>query len=336
MPVSVFGVRVCSLAVKIYETGHSADRTADVMREVMWEVHVLRQIRQPQFHVATLLDAIEFPDAAYVVMERYNGPDLQEYIQAQPSGVLSEARARRFFCHMLAGIRHAHTRGFLHCDVKPANVRLNAACDVAVVVDWGMARSIHTSRESISRGTPSYASPEQLTGHNPEQAWGMPSLGPAADVWSLGASLHQMIRGGVPFGGDSFEELIGNVMRRRYKTSRSGRPVVDASAAAQRVIDSMLQILPSERASIDELCADPWVVVDGHLPPPVPLPPVTGIIKGADALVAPSPLRELMLRHQDTLLKVGYALLVVGTLLAHSYYAGGEDALGLEHDVRES
>lgn len=69
------------LAVKIYNTGHSADRGGSAMRDVMWEVHVLRQVRHP--HVARLLDAIEFTDAVYIVMERYEGPSLEDFIQAR-------------------------------------------------------------------------------------------------------------------------------------------------------------------------------------------------------------------------------------------------------------
>ena len=162
----------CELAVKVYETGHSADRGAGaVMRQVMWEVHVMRQIQHP--HIARLCDAIEFTDAVYVVMERYEGPCLHEHIHAQPGAALGEAHARRLFCRVLAAVRHAHACGFIHADVKPANVRLSRACDAALLVDWGMARSIsYQPEEVISVGTPAYASPEQLTGVSPEQAWG--------------------------------------------------------------------------------------------------------------------------------------------------------------------
>ena len=219
------------LAVKLYETGHSADRGAGaVMRDVMWEVHVLRQIAHA--HIVRLCDSIEFTDACYVVMVRYDGPDLHEHIHAQPRGALCEADARRLFGHLLDAVRHAHSRGFLHCDLKPANVRLNAACDTAVVVDWGMARAItQQPEENICCGSPLYASPEQLTGQNPEQAWGRAVLSPAADVWSLGATLHEMLAGTPPFGGGSMEELVANVMQVRAQNSlrrpRAPAPTLD-------------------------------------------------------------------------------------------------------------
>jgi len=250
------------------------------MRDVMWEVFVLRQVQHT--HICRLCDSIEFTDAVYVVMERYEGPSLQQHIHSQPTGTLTDVNACRFFCHLLAALRHAHSRGFLHCDVKPENVRLNAACDTAVLVDFGMARALlqHGGADgigSIARGTPAYASPEQLTGHNPEQAFGEAELEPAADVWSLGATLFEMVHGHVPFGGESFEALVTNVMQLRFATAAT--PAVP-SAEASRVVGATLQILPSDRLTIAQLCEDDWVARSGQLPPAVPLPRIMVSGKG--------------------------------------------------------
>ena len=110
------------LAVKVYHTGHSADRSSEKMKEVMWEVHVLRQVQHP--HIVRLCDTIEFTDAVYVVMERYNGPCLLDHIAAQPDGRLPETSACRLFSHMLAALRHALDRGFIQ---YVSHVRLGAS-----------------------------------------------------------------------------------------------------------------------------------------------------------------------------------------------------------------
>lgn len=152
--------------------------------------------------------------------------------------MLDEAAACAFFCHILSALRHAHSRGFLHCDVKPQNVRLDRLCERAVLVDWGMAR--HRDRQAglvISQGSPAYASPEQLTGHNVDDAFGAARLLPATDVWSLGATLYEMVVGDPPFGGESFDELVSNVLRLNYS-------LPDAlSVDIRRVIDSVLQVI---------------------------------------------------------------------------------------------
>ena len=172
---------------------------------------MLRQLQHP--HVVRLCDVVEMADTVYVVMERLQGPDLLEHIQAQPRGALAEPAAAPLFAHVLSALRHAHNRGFLHCDLKPANVRLDAACERAVLVDWGMARRTDAQSGGISQGTPAYASPEQLTGHNVGCAFGTARLMPATDVWGLGATLYEMVAGSPPFGGADFAELTSNVLR---------------------------------------------------------------------------------------------------------------------------
>ena len=219
-----------------------------------------------------MTQAVEFVDAVYVVMEQYEGPDLQAHVCAQPGGALTESSARRFFCHILAALRHAHDRGFIHCDVKPSNVRLNAGCDKAVLVDWGMARSLNgTQKAVITQGSPAYASPEQLTGYNPEQAWGeAPRLCAAADVWSLGVTLYEMLAGNPPFRGSSFEELVASVMRLAYDDTFAGK--VGLSSEAKKLVSGILQLRPSERSTVVELCSEPWTLAGGDLPAVVELP----------------------------------------------------------------
>ena len=206
---------------------------------------------------------VELADAVYVVMERVEGPDLHDYIDEQPGGVLSERVARHFFRHILAALRHAHGRGFLHCDLKPANVRLQKGRDgamTAVLVDWGLARQIDKQPAFMQEGTALYASPEQLTGYNADQAWGRAKLGPPADIWALGVTLYQMLIGAVPFVGATHDELVANALALNYSLPDK------LSLQARQLVDSMLQVVPSDRANLKELCCDPWTVADGPMP----------------------------------------------------------------------
>ena len=197
--------------------------------------------------------------------------DLADFIVSQPRGRLEETDTRRLFRHLLSALRHAHARGFLHGDLKPANVRLRERQDgsgligSAVLVDWGMARRIDDRKTSLQMGTPLYASPEQLTGYSADQALGRGRLGAAADVWSLGVTLYEMLVGRPPFAGDTHEKLTSNVLGLNYELPDW------LSMEARQLIDSILQTLACDRATVEEVCEDAWTVHDeGPMPPMKP------------------------------------------------------------------
>ena len=128
-----------------------------------------------------------------------------------------------------------------------------------MLVDWGMARRTDAQSGGISQGTPAYASPEQLTGHNVGSAFGTARLMPATDVWGLGATLYEMVAGSPPFGGADFAELTSNVLRLNYRLPD------ELSVEVRRLIDGMLQINPNDRSSVEDLCREPWVAASGGL-----------------------------------------------------------------------
>lgn len=247
------------LAVKVIHKG-AAEALGDVEHSVMWEVHVLQQLHHQ--NIVRVMDVIEVVDATYIIMERVDGPELTEYLLSFPECRLALDKARVIFCHVLSALRHAHRNGFLHCDVKPDNVRLNKACDHAVLTDWGYARTPGMRPETYMCGTPAYASPEQLTGYSPDSVTGRRMLCAATDVWSLGVTFFVMVCGHLPFYSDDHETLVRLVLSTRYQ-------VADCVCREDaELIQSMLQLAPQDRASIDELCALPFLVATNALEPP--------------------------------------------------------------------
>jgi serine/threonine protein kinase len=159
--------------------------------------------------------------------------------------------------------------GFVHCDVKPANVRLHPRLEYhslhAVLLDWGYARRIGDQSEPITQGSPAYAAPEQLTGYSTDGVCARASLRPAVDVWSLGATLCEMLSGAPPFGGRDFERLKANVLGLHFVASAC---TIRPGSAARDLMDAMLQIHPTDRASLPDCCVHAWVQGCGELPPP--------------------------------------------------------------------
>ncbi len=146
----------------------------------------------------------------------------------------------RRFVDVCNAIDYAHDRGVLHRDLKPGNVMLGKHGET-LVVDWGLAKATSAKPEldpyatmgplselPISKaetgsgsetrygqfiGTPAYAPPEQILGQ-------LDKLGPASDVYSLGAILYELLTGKVPITGKTLEELIRKSTTGDYPSPR--------------------------------------------------------------------------------------------------------------------
>src|SRR5262249_6773821 len=126
-------------------------------------------------------------------------------------------------------IAYAHSRGVLHRDLKPANVMLGRYGET-LLVDWGLAKALgeHSAQsvgdatvepalvpglaDGVERqagaalGTPAYMSPEQALGR-------LDRLGPASDIYSLGATLYTLLTGRAPVEGKDTAEVLRMAQR---------------------------------------------------------------------------------------------------------------------------
>jgi serine/threonine protein kinase/tetratricopeptide (TPR) repeat protein len=131
------------------------------------------------------------------------------------------------FVDVCDAIAYAHSRGVLHRDLKPANIMLGAYGET-LIIDWGLAKAVgrrdpasadneHTlvppsgdSREPTVAGhvlgSPRYMSPEQAEGM-------LDSLGPATDIYGLGATLYALLTGDAPVAGSTVEEVLTKVRK---------------------------------------------------------------------------------------------------------------------------
>jgi eukaryotic-like serine/threonine-protein kinase len=132
-------------------------------------------------------------------------------------------RAVGLVCEAVA---YAHARGVLHRDLKPANVMLGPYGEV-LVMDWGLARAADAPADEPGRakGSPAFMSPEQASGH-----WDR--VGPAADVYSLGATLYYVLAGRPPYEGDSGREVISKVIAGHFPPPRTVNPTAPGSLNA--------------------------------------------------------------------------------------------------------
>ena len=140
-------------------------------------------------------------------------------------------------------VAYAHSRGYLHRDLKPEHILLGDF-DVTLVVDWGLTKRWSDSeatprpaglearqdpdselRTETGIGTLGYASPEQQAGE-----WVL--VGPTSDVFSLGATLYVLLTGQQPFPGSSNAEVLARVKRGELIPPRKKNPRVPRSLEA--------------------------------------------------------------------------------------------------------
>ncbi|MCA9122823.1 MAG: protein kinase, partial [Planctomycetales bacterium] len=173
------------------------------------------------------------------------------------------------FVDVCQAISYAHSRGVLHRDLKPGNIMLGKYGET-LVVDWGLAKvrgrgdSQSSSEETTLRpasgsgvaptmmgsaiGTPAYMPPEQAAGRHDE-------LGPASDVYSLGATLYHLLAGRAPFTARDLATVIQDVQHGRFPPPRSLQP--DVPRPLEAVCLKSMALKPTERyGSPQELSDD--------------------------------------------------------------------------------
>jgi serine/threonine-protein kinase len=147
------------------------------------EARTLAALRHP--HIVEVFDAHLDDHQPYLVMELVDGPTLSQLMPLPPEQAVDYA------LQIAAALAHSHANGVIHCDIKPDNILIDQAGHVKLL-DFGISMVGGQACEGAVLGSPHYIAPERVLGT---------PLTPAADVYSLGIVLFQMITGVVPFDG---------------------------------------------------------------------------------------------------------------------------------------
>lgn len=153
--------------------------------------------------IVKLIYAFQTKKKLYFVMDYCSGGEL--FYHLGRAGRFSENRTRFYAAEIVLALEHLHTLGIVYRDLKPENVMLDAKGHI-VITDFGLSKEgieDNTSAHSFC-GTPEYLAPEILTrsGH-----------GRAADWWSLGALMYEMLTGMPPFYSRNRERLFVKILK---------------------------------------------------------------------------------------------------------------------------
>jgi eukaryotic-like serine/threonine-protein kinase len=151
-------------------------------------------------------------------------------------------------------VAYAHSRGVIHRDLKPENIMLGKFGET-LVVDWGIAKSSSAiepespgiqapdadsslTRPGAAVGTPRYMSPEQAAGD-------LDRVGPASDVYGLGATLYAVLVGHGPFSDSGVPDMLDRVRRGIFPSPRRLRPSIDP--ALESICLKAMALKPDDR-----------------------------------------------------------------------------------------
>jgi serine/threonine protein kinase len=216
------------------DTG-DADNYRWGLQEFLKEARALAQFKHT--HIVRVLRFLEANGTAYMAMEYEEGESLAGFL-ARHGGFLSEPLLLNVFLPVLNGLQAVHDAGLLHLDIKPDNIylRRNGA---PMLIDFGSARQRSNANRSQKVAlTPGYAALEQYPGNG--------DLGPAADVYSMGATLYRCITGQEPV--DARERVNG--LKKLHldplvPATRFERPVYSRHIRA--CVDAALQLKAADR-----------------------------------------------------------------------------------------
>jgi serine/threonine-protein kinase len=226
------GSRVAVKLLKPTAVGRDIDRA-----RFKREAETASELRHPNL-VAILDHGEDESGAPYLVSELMEGRSLDEELRSRRKLPVEETLA--YLLPVTGGLAHAHDRGVIHRDVKPGNIFLcrgESGERSAKLLDFGVATSIDATRltaSNVAVGTLHYMAPEQITGIE---------VGPAIDVWAMGAVLYRCLSGTVPYARKNVSEQLRCITRDPVRPLSESLPGIDAGfcATVERALQQNLQ-----------------------------------------------------------------------------------------------
>lgn len=216
------------------------------------EVKILEDMRAAAHrHLMHAEDVLEDRTHVHIVQPLMNGGSLRDVLRM--SRVLSEDDARPILHDVLSALDALHAHGVVHRDLKPDNVLMHGdeSGTHAVIGDFGLSAFVNgdgvVRRTGTICGTPQYAAPETIRGHD---------VSGAVDVWACGVMLFEMLSGRLPFVSDSYESLFAKIKLAQFNIKQLAHE--RCSVAARAMVMQLLQAHPDKRISVHDALAHEW------------------------------------------------------------------------------
>eukprot|EP01117_Protostelium_nocturnum_P014858 TRINITY_DN56_c0_g1_i2.p1 TRINITY_DN56_c0_g1~~TRINITY_DN56_c0_g1_i2.p1 ORF type:complete len:853 (-),score=235.81 TRINITY_DN56_c0_g1_i2:111-2669(-) len=213
----------------------------DMLKMVERELFIMKLLKHP--NIISLFEIQQTDNCIYLIMEYASGGEIMDFIVAH--GRLQEKEARKFFIQLINAVKYMHSMHACHRDLKAANLLLDENLNIKII-DFGFSNMfVPGSKLNTFCGSPTHVSPQLARREEYD--------GPAADIWSLGVILFNLVTGYLPFEGDGFADLFKKIIAADF-TVPSFVP-----EECKDLIEKMLVVDPIHRYTIADIEKHNWV-----------------------------------------------------------------------------
>jgi len=243
------------VVIKSLKTEHLS--RPESIEKFISEAKLSAQLDHPAIVPLFSLDT-DSTDGLHLAMQLINGITLKEFLnRCRNKDAAGKNTPRRYerslqvrlesFLKVCDAIEYSHSRGIIHCDLKPENIMLGKNGEV-YVMDWGIACPDGTDRRESLDGTPAYMAPELFQDG---------IANPQTDVFALGMILNEIVTLRKSVSGAAPEEVIQKIRAGEFEPSTSVNPRIKIPQALRAIIEKARAVDPLERyKSAKELAAD--------------------------------------------------------------------------------
>lgn len=234
----------------------SGNDLIDARTRFLREAEMAGRLQHPD--IVCTLDAGEIEGLAFIAMELVSGTELSQY--TTPDNLLPLETVLAIGARVADALAYAHSRGVTHRDIKPANIMVDLEQGAVKLMDFGVARVVDAARTrtGVVLGTPTFMSPEQLSGQ---------TIDGRSDLYSLGVALFQLLTGQLPYRNDSMAMLMRAIAQEEPPSVCSLRPELPPALAD--VVALSLQKHPNTRYTDGHQMAEDLRAVLAMLSSPV-------------------------------------------------------------------
>ncbi|WP_026371029.1 serine/threonine-protein kinase [Kallotenue papyrolyticum] len=216
------------------------------------EAQTLARLRHS--HIIAIYDAQLDADPPFLVTELLEGQPLSALVPLPPM------QATDYALQVVTALAYSHAHSVIHCDVKPDNIMVDATGHVKLL-DFGISAPGGMGQDGDILGSPHYVAPERVLGR---------PLTPAADIYSMGIVIFQMITGVVPFHGPDAASIARQHVEERVPLM--SEVILSVPLALERVVAKCTAPSPLARyphgAALVEALIDCRYELAGLRPPP--------------------------------------------------------------------